>query len=266
MTTPKPTWPPRLEAAQDLARRWGKKSPTGRTEIYCPGFPVLVSDEAKPIPPGGLSHTESRLDSAAPSIEPMCLPTGALLASSSFPTLSQQLRRPSKQQLSSGSEGATSDLIRAGAATDASTSWGSPGSSATQSLYATARASARTVAARAAAAAAEAGYRAPSGTPPHPSSAEDRPSDFAPEDYCEDDIPQNVSIGDRIEGIRACLEARLGTHRFQKLYQSLSAAAVVDGTDGAAVQELGLSDELKEDLGSLALVAKLVDCEQRYFS
>jgi hypothetical protein len=115
-----------------------------------------------------------------------------------------------------------------------------------------------------------------------------------------DDAAQSISIGDRIEGIRACLEARLGTQKFQTLYRSLSlastalAAVVAAGTgstsgdvglpgggagDGrpAAVEELGLSDELKEvfsdaagcenDLGSLApLVAKLVDCEQRYFS
>jgi len=91
------------------------------------------------------------------------------------------------------------------------------------------------------------------------------------------------------------LEARLGTERFQKLYRSLSLdngslAAVVAAGGGVAQegdaslesgptasQELGLSDALKEvfagtddcqiDVGSLApLVAKLVDCEQRYFT
>ncbi|CAE7574596.1 NEK4, partial [Symbiodinium natans] len=37
-----------------------------------------------------------------------------------------------------------------------------------------------------------------------------------------DDSKKSVSIGDRIEGIRACLEARMGTQRFQKLYKSLT--------------------------------------------
>lgn len=237
--------------------------------------------------PGGRSPTESPVDSARPltslpdqiALSPFPTSGGAVLSSlslPSFPAHPLDDRRLSKQQRSFGSEGA-SDLLRAGAVTDASTCWGSPGSSAQRSLSGTATGSARTVAARAAAVASEVGYRAPSGTPPHPSAADEGPSDFAPEEYCEDDIPQNVSIGDRIEGIRACLEARLGADRFQELYTSLSldggslAAAVVDGTvdgaDGTAVQAMGLSDQMKEDLGSLApLVAKLVDCEQRYFS
>lgn len=100
-----------------------------------------------------------------------------------------------------------------------------------------------------------------------------------------------ISIGDRIEGIRACLEARLGTQRFQKLYKSLSsdddglaaAVALAGGMSPPGAQPDGLekpgvlSEELDEvfadagdcssDVGSLApLVAKLVACEHSYFS
>lgn len=120
---------------------------------------------------------------------------------------------------------------------------------------------------------------------------------------CEDAADDNdaddgiVSIGDRIEGIRACLEARLGTQRFQMLYKSLSsddeglAAAValanvgppprITGGDGEQLPGVemptALPEELSEvfaeagagnpDIGSLApLVAKLVACEHSYFS
>merc|ERR1719313_2209476 len=138
---------------------------------------------------------------------------------SSFPSMSEA-RRPSWTQLpSSGSEGATLDLMRTGAATDASTSTGSPVSSATQTLAATTRASAKAPATRAA-----------EGTPTHPAeaNAEDE------EDTCEANTLQSASISSRIDGIRACLEARLGTQKFQKLYSTLSldgghlAAAVVN--------------------------------------
>jgi len=120
----------------------------------------------------------------------------------------------------------------------------------------------------------------------------------AAEDAADDDADDGIiSIGDRIEGIRACLEARLGTHRFQKLYKSLSsddeglAAAVALANGGMSPRKSGgdgenvpgmempaaLPEELSEvfaeagagnpDLGSLApLVAKLVACEHSYFS
>lgn len=95
-----------------------------------------------------------------------------------------------------------------------------------------------------------------------------------------DDSKRSVSIGDRIEGIRACLEAKLGTQRFQKLYRSLVAG---DGNLASPVQwprdsSMVLPEDLDEafngaeDCGSedvatlLPLVAKLVACEQSYFS
>lgn len=93
----------------------------------------------------------------------------------------------------------------------------------------------------------------------------------------------SVSIGDRIEGIRACLEARLGIHRFQLLYQALvrdeGIMAMFAKSRGplpkevAAVLPEGLSelwqngDTGSDDLSTLIpLVAKLVACEQSYFS
>mmetsp|Transcript_31538 Transcript_31538/g.57308 ORF Transcript_31538/g.57308 Transcript_31538/m.57308 type:complete len:997 (-) Transcript_31538:61-3051(-) len=94
---------------------------------------------------------------------------------------------------------------------------------------------------------------------------------------------KSVSIGDRIEGIRACLEARMGTQRFQKLYKSL---AKDDGIAGIANQSVpwprdssmvlpeeideafvGAGDGGSDDINVLVpLVAKLVACEQTYFS
>lgn len=78
---------------------------------------------------------------------------------------------------------------------------------------------------------------------------------------------QHASIGDRIEGIRACLESRMGTMRFQKLYRSmesaspespaLALAAVDEGQDG------DVDDAKRSDL---ELVAKLVACENGYYS
>jgi len=151
-------------------------------------------------------------------------------------------------------------------ATDASTSLGSPGSSATQSLSIAARPSGRALTAPAA-------VRAPCGTPPVPSNDDDRePCLIQDEEQYDDDVQRSdVTIADRIEGIRACLEARLGTDRFQKLYRSLSLA---EGVSPTASQELGLlkeafaeADGCGNDAGSLApLVAKFVDCEQAYFS
>jgi len=95
-----------------------------------------------------------------------------------------------------------------------------------------------------------------------------------------------LSIGDRIEGIRACLEARMGTQRFQKLYHALSVgdADSAGGPAGDFAMEwpressMFLPDEIDEafdgagegksaDLDALApLVAKLVACESSYFS
>lgn len=95
-----------------------------------------------------------------------------------------------------------------------------------------------------------------------------------------------VSIGDRIEGIRACLEARMGTQRFQKLYRSLAAGggAVLaqNGMGGNCDDMQNLSprsasgDEdggehsrrpSESEVNALApLVAKLVACEYSYFS
>jgi len=94
---------------------------------------------------------------------------------------------------------------------------------------------------------------------------------------------KSVSIGDRIEGIRACLEARMGTQRFQKLYKSL---AKDDGVVNMADQPVpwprdssmllpeeideafvGAGDGGSDDINALVpLVAKLVACEQTYFS
>jgi len=131
----------------------------------------------------------------------------------------------------------------------------------------------------------------------------DAQADVVEEDY-DDASAQNVSIGDRIEGIRACLEARMGTERFQKLYRSLSldsgslvgvaASNCPEGNDavrssgerflGANPMQawpmpttMGLTAVLREvfndaegcgsDVDALApLVAKLVECEHRYFS
>jgi len=101
-------------------------------------------------------------------------------------------------------------------------------------------------------------------------------------DRCEQasDLPRraeepkapNVSIGDRIEGIRACLEARMGTQRFQKLYRSLAKdAATANNVAEALPDELndvlvGVGD-CGSDVNSLVpLVAKLVACENIYFS
>lgn len=63
-----------------------------------------------------------------------------------------------------------------------------------------------------------------------------------------------ASVGDRIEGIRTCLESRMGTLRFQKLYRSL---------------ESGVGEDQKgeiDDGSDVALVAKLVACENGYYS
>lgn len=98
-----------------------------------------------------------------------------------------------------------------------------------------------------------------------------------------DDSKKSVSIGDRIEGIRACLEARMGTQRFQKLYKSLTKDdATVSSLSGATDpwprdSSMFLPEDIDEafseattasdDLNSLVpLVAKLVACEQSYFS
>lgn len=97
-----------------------------------------------------------------------------------------------------------------------------------------------------------------------------------------EDLNRNVSIGDRIEGIRAELEARMGTMRFQKMYRSVAsdgtACVPADARQGHRDPSIGLSDDLDEalrggghhehdDFGSLApLVAKLVACENSYFS
>lgn len=97
-----------------------------------------------------------------------------------------------------------------------------------------------------------------------------------------DDSKRSVSIGDRIEGIRASLEARMGTQRFQKLYKSLaddnaannmaatnawprdSSMVLPEDIDEAFV---GALDGGCDDVNSLVpLVTKLVACEQSYFS
>jgi len=81
-----------------------------------------------------------------------------------------------------------------------------------------------------------------------------------------------VSAGDRIEVIRACLEARMGTDRFHCLYRSLAAdeATVRAWATGSAsyvtedlVAAAGGVDNVSE---LLPLVAKLVACEKSYFS
>eukprot|EP00930_Biecheleria_cincta_P070123 TRINITY_DN57776_c0_g1_i1.p1 TRINITY_DN57776_c0_g1~~TRINITY_DN57776_c0_g1_i1.p1 ORF type:complete len:1025 (+),score=140.04 TRINITY_DN57776_c0_g1_i1:90-3164(+) len=97
-----------------------------------------------------------------------------------------------------------------------------------------------------------------------------------------DDSKRSVSIGDRIEGIRASLEARMGTQRFQKLYKSLADDNAVNSTtainawprDSSMVLPedideafLGAGDGGCDDVNSLVpLVTKLVACEQSYFS
>ena len=99
-----------------------------------------------------------------------------------------------------------------------------------------------------------------------------------------DDSKKSVSIGDRIEGIRACLEARMGTNRFQKLYKSLTKDdSMVNNLSGSSVSWprdssmflpedideafVGAGDGGSDDVNSLIpLVAKLVACEQSYFS
>eukprot|EP00435_Cladocopium_sp_Y103_P041409 s1576_g11.t1 len=91
-----------------------------------------------------------------------------------------------------------------------------------------------------------------------------------------DDSKKSVSIGDRIEGIRACLEARMGTHRFQKLYKSLTKDdSVANNLSGSSVSWprdssmflpedideafVGAGDGGSDDINSLIpLVAKLV--------
>mmetsp|Transcript_32098 Transcript_32098/g.88707 ORF Transcript_32098/g.88707 Transcript_32098/m.88707 type:complete len:500 (-) Transcript_32098:108-1607(-) len=112
------------------------------------------------------------------------------------------------------------------------------------------------------------------------------------------DAERSVSIGDRIEGIRACLEARMGTQRFRKLYRSLASRKVLADTaadaSNAASEEPICSagcpvvrvqvpvdeafqlcdtvavdggDDCGSDLEDLVpLVAKLVACENSYFS
>jgi len=238
--------------------------PSGcRTPAYSPSGSIGLSNS----PPGGIG----------PSQMPGGSPHAALSSSTSL-ALSPEVRRPSwTQHISSGSEGLTADLIRTGGATDASTSLGSPGSTATQSLTASARASARAIAARASPASPDAGHRATSGTPPHP--YDDRPPTLSLEEENVDSAQQSVSIGNRMERVRACLEARLGTERFETLYRSLASGSLAGGGVverwPAATQKSQLPDELKEvfadtcenDIGSsIALVAKLVDCEQKYFS
>ncbi|CAE8641407.1 unnamed protein product, partial [Polarella glacialis] len=99
-----------------------------------------------------------------------------------------------------------------------------------------------------------------------------------------DESKRSVSIGDRIEGIRACLEARMGTQKFQKLYKTLAKDEAVANSmaespvpwprDSSMVLPedmdeafVGVGDGGPDDTMSLApLVAKLVACEQSYFS
>eukprot|EP00439_Symbiodinium_sp_Y106_P054232 s1143_g7.t1 len=100
-----------------------------------------------------------------------------------------------------------------------------------------------------------------------------------------DDSKKSVSIGDRIEGIRACLEARMGTQRFQDGLQrvlgvrssrevsSLSGATDPWPRDSSMFLPEDIDEAFSEattasdDLNSLVpLVAKLVACEQSYFS
>lgn len=91
---------------------------------------------------------------------------------------------------------------------------------------------------------------------------------------------RSITIGDRIEGIRACLEAKLGTQRFQKLYESLAArtgdlanvdakarSKAGDRDDGVPEGLLSAVDLNREFAAAdVALVAKLVACENSYFS
>lgn len=88
-----------------------------------------------------------------------------------------------------------------------------------------------------------------------------------------DDSQGNISIGDRIEGIRACLESRLGTQRFRKLYDALSTeggSCAKSSLEAILASDQGLQDGSRSDdcdVGSLVpLVAKLVECENSYFS
>lgn len=110
------------------------------------------------------------------------------------------------------------------------------------------------------------------------------PGIAGPKAFVLDDSKKSVSIGDRIEGIRACLEARMGTQRFQKLYKSLTKDdAAVNSLSGSSVSWprdssmflpedideafIGAGDGGSDDVNSLIpLVAKLVACEQSYFS
>jgi len=96
---------------------------------------------------------------------------------------------------------------------------------------------------------------------------------------CQTDESMSTSVGDRIEGIRACLEARMGTQKFQKLYQMLQrfadeymgdlrAAPCLSSTalSDALVEAFKVEDEKSDVYALVPLVAKLVACESSYFS
>jgi hypothetical protein len=110
--------------------------------------------------------------------------------------------------------------------------------------------------------------RVSSSSPSRDNSRQDCPRSLITEEYEDsgDDVVHVASVGDRIEGIRACLQARMGPERFQKLHRSLS------DSGSLAATMYGFPDALEElpyapSSDNLApLVAKLVECETRYFS
>jgi len=250
-----------------------------------PSPPPSSQQPASPGPPGARTPL-TRSPTGSMGL------TSSMIRSNSLPRNSGNFANASPRgSLSCLTLSPEGDLLRTGVATDVSTTMGSRSPGSTLTPHLSARVATRVI---------NSNLRVSVGSP-RDQLMQDAQADVVEEGY-DDASAQNVSIGDRIEGIRACLEARMGTERFQKLYRSLSldsgslvgvaASNYPEGNDavrsesflGASPMQawpmpttMGLTAVLREvfndaegcgsDVDALApLVAKLVECEHRYFS
>jgi len=260
-----------------------------RTEIYCPGFPVIASSE------DDTQLTAARQDARSPS-SPR-LPLHSAPASPELPGWRGCFappplwppNRPGSKEATAHLSGMSASMITVSSAAAASTPAVKLGSAISEadSPWSPCIWTPGDTSIGSALPQVPSGQSSTGGKPPlrvyhealAPTSDGACSSTGIADNY---DEQPHMSIGDRIEGIRACLEARMGTQRFQTLYTSLvndEAATDPDATMHAWSHNLAglFSSDLDEILekdsdhesgaGHFApLVAKLVACERGYFS
>lgn len=272
-------WLKRQRAAKDSHQ---PATPDCRTEIYCPGFPVMSSGTPE----------ESRRQL------PKTFVVGAELRPS--PAVAAKLLRPTEMEPPSFEEAVNAAVAAASQALSlgsprvdlytASDLEGTPPDSTGSAPVRSAAVGSVTSSASTVCAIGAPFAGCSYAYPLVEKCITEGPGNYATGDVggdapsAQEEVKRSVSIGDRIEGIRACLEARMGTQRFQKLYRSLvadeaAAANLLDTPvpwprDSSVVlpEEFdevfsGASNCETDDLSALVpLVAKLVACEQSYFS